>query len=169
MLSFFKSGEGSSKEANKKNWVILIGAALGIALLLFGTNFEKNETVTDQKSYALEDDELILYQEHLEARVKELCESVGGVGNTTVIVTLGGSFESVYAIEDHDGGEKYVIIGSGSNAQALFLTRTPPTIAGIGIVCQGGDNANVRQELTELVSAAFHVSSNRIHVTSAKK
>ena len=169
MLSLFGNGEASGEKGSKKNWIILIGAALGLALILFGSSVEKKDTVTEQKTYTPAEDELVLYQAHLEERVKELCESVEGVGNVTVIVTLAGGFESVYAVEEHEGNEEYVIIGSGANAEALFLSRNAPAIAGIGIVCQGGDQAMVRGELTALISAAFHVSSNRIHVTSAKK
>ena len=161
-----EKGEGLSK----KQIFILVAAVLGIALLLFCTNFEKKETDTAEPSvYDPKEDELILYQTYLEERVKTLCESVAGVGKVTAIVTLGGGFESVYAVEEHDGYEQYVILGSGTNAEALFVTRNAPPIVGIGIVCEAGNDALIRQELTELISAAFHVSTNRIHVSAAKK
>ena len=43
----------------------------------------------------------------------------------------------------------------------------PSEIAGIGIVCSGGANDNVRRELISLLSATFHISSNRIYITEA--
>lgn len=169
MFSFFKSNEENGEKGNKKTWLILIGAVLGVILIFFGSNVEKAENDTVQKVYSPDEDELILYQKYLEERVKSICESVHGVQNVTAIVTLAGGFESVYATEERDGNEEYVIIGSGSGAGALFLSRNAPAIAGIGIVCHGGDDAAVRQELTALISAAFHVSTNRIYVTSAEK
>ena len=88
-------------------------------------------------------------------------------GNVTVVVTLSGSFESVYATEWPDGNEEYVILGSGSSAAPIYLSRSAPEIAGIGIVCSGGANDNVKRELIALLSATFHISSNRIYITEA--
>ena len=62
-------------------------------------------------------------------------------------------------------GEEYVILGSGSSASPIYLSRTAPEIAGIGIVCSGGANDNVKRELISLLSATFHISSNRIYIT----
>ena len=169
MRSIFSTEDKSGESRASKNWLILIGAVLGVALILFGSTAKKSEALDQPTPYSPAEDELVLYQSHLEGRVKELCESVAGVGRVTVIVTLSGGFESVYAVEEHDGYEEYVIVGSGANAEALFLTRNAPAIAGVGIVCQGGDQAAVCRELTALVSAAFRVPSNRIHVTAAKK
>ena len=109
------------------------------------------------------------YRSDLEERVKHLCESVLGVKDVTVIITLSGGFERIYATELSEGGEEYVIIGSGSSAEALLLSQAAPQIEGIGIVCQGGGNPDVKLELTSLLSASFHVSSNRIYITEAKK
>ena len=109
----------------------------------------------------------MIYQDYLEKRIKTLCESVSGVRNVTVVVTLSGSFESVYATEWPDGNEEYVILGSGSSASPIYLSRSAPEIAGIGIVCSGGANDNVRRELISLLSATFHISSNRIYITEA--
>jgi stage III sporulation protein AG len=80
---------------------------------------------------------------------------------------LEGGFQSVYATEYQNGNESYVIVGSGSSAKPLFLSREAPQIAGVGIVCRGGNSASVRHELTILISAAFPVPSNRIYVTES--
>ena len=173
MLSFFKQlGLGHKEgEPNGKKLTLplLLGLAiLGVALLLFGGT-EKKQTESKNEAYVLEEDELILYQEHLEKRVQELCASVQGVGEVTVVVTLAGGFSSEYATQWRDGNQEYVILGSGSSASGLFLSRSAPEIAGIGVVCHGGASAQVRQELTALLCAAFDLSSNRIYVTAAKK
>lgn len=149
-------------------WLILLGATLGVALILWGGAREGEAEEAEATPYSPGTDELVLYQGYLEERVKAVCESVEGVGNVTVIVTLSGGFEAVYATEYPDGNEEYVIIGSGSNATALFLSRSAPGIAGIGIVCNGGADASVQKELTALISAAFHVPTNRIYVTKGR-
>lgn len=152
-------------------WLILLGAVAGILLLMFGSGFGKQEE-RDEASAASPTaaEELASYRAQLEEEICSLCESVNGVGAVTVALTLSGGFTNVYATEEgQNGGEQYVIVGSGSGASALLLSKSAPEICGIGIVCRGGTNAGVRQELISLLSAAYHVPANRIYVTEAKK
>jgi stage III sporulation protein AG len=164
-----ESAPRDNRERRRSLW-ILGGAFLGILLLLLGGGalFSEKKEETEVAPYRPEEDEVVLYQTYLEERVRALCRSVRGTGNVTAVVSLSGSFSSVYATEWKDGNEEYVILGSGSSAAPIYLTRATPEIVGIGIVCDGGADAAVRRELTELLSATFHLSSNRIYVTAAK-
>ena len=156
------------KENGRLRLYLLLGCGLlGILLIVFGSSGKKVEQSNTEKPYSTAEDELIIYQDYLEERIRKLCESVSGVKNVTVVVTLSGTFESVYATEWPDGNEEYVILGSGSSASPIYLSRSAPEIAGIGIVCIGGSNDNVRRELISLLSATFHISSNRIYITEA--
>jgi stage III sporulation protein AG len=93
-----------------------------------------------------------------------------------VVVTLAGGYEYVYARDlvsktDSDSytwEESYVIVGSGSAQSPLLLVKKQPEIAGVGIVCTGGADARVQNELTALVSAAFGIGTNKIHVSGAQ-
>ena len=170
---FFSTKDGDdSPRQGKTSLLLLIGVALiGILLIVFGGQIgksEKKEASADTPSAMGAQEELEAYQTYTEARVKSLCESVKGVENVTVAVTLGGGFEEIYAKEISDEKESYVILGSGSNASALHLSRKAPEITGIGVVCRGGGNDNVRQELLSLLSAAFKVPANRIYITESK-
>ena len=166
MFDFLK--KGNFKENGRLRLYLLLGCGLlGVLLILFGSSGQKAEKSPEEAPYSTATDELVIYQDYLEARIKTLCESVSGVRNVTVVVTLSGSFESVYATEWPDGNEEYVILGSGSSASPIYLSRSAPEIAGIGIVCSGGANDNVRRELISLLSATFHISSNRIYITEA--
>lgn len=152
-------------------WLILLGAVVGILLLLFGNGLSKQEESNEASALSPSAVEVLeSYREKLEEEIRSLCESVNGVGAVTVVLTLSGGFTNVYATEEaQNGGEQYVIVGSGSGAAALLLSQSAPEICGIGIVCRGGTNAGVRQELIALLSAAYHVPANRIYVTEAKK
>lgn len=157
---------------------ILICALIGIALILAG-NFwfgegkkssaaDQNRTVSD--SNAASAAELRQYTEALETEIAELCSGVSGVGTVRAAVTLSGGFRYVYAQNSQTtaGGavhESYVTVGSGSSEGTVYLSVLPPQIAGIGIVCAGGDNQNVRRELIALLSAAYGIGSNKIYVT----
>ena len=166
MFDFLK--KGNALQNRRLRLYLLLGCGvLGILLILFGSSGKKAEKTAEETPYSTSTDELVIYQDYLESRIKNLCESVSGVRNVTVVVTLSGSFESVYATEWPDGNEEYVILGSGSSASPIYLSRSAPEIAGIGIVCSGGANDNVRRELISLLSATFHISSNRIYITEA--
>ena len=168
MFDFLKPASSEEgKGGNARLWLIVVGALVGVALLLFSGVQETREEETQPERYDPREDELVQYQTYLETRVKSICESVNGVSGVTAIVTLSGGFEAVYATEYPDGNEEYVILGSGSNATALYLTRAAPEIVGIGIVCRGGSSLAVQKELIALISASFHLPSNRIYVTEA--
>ncbi len=173
-MFLFMKKEGAETDADRtgKMRLILIigGALLGVLLLLFGSGAFRgqSEEEPEEQSAVFSEEELREYQAYLEKRIKTLCESVNGVGSATVVVMLEGGFEDIYATEEHDGDEQYVIIGSGANATALHLSRAMPQICGIGVVCTGGSNPNVQRELTSLLGATFHLSVNRIYVTGAR-
>ena len=166
MFSFFKARDPDVKKRTYA-WILLLGALAGVALLFWG-NREEAPQAADGVPYDLAQDEILIYQNYMEEKVKALCASVDGVGNVSVIVTLEGGFSSEYATEYRDGNQEYVLVGSGASQSGLFLTRSTPKIAGVGVVCHGGLNPNVQRELTALLSAALGISSTRIYVTAAK-
>lgn len=165
-----REGDSSTEESGRLRIPLLVGAAmLGVLLLIFGGRSQRStDDANAEKVPISATEEMEAYLLETEERVKQLCLSVKGVESVTVAVTLGGGFEEVYATEQIDGNEEYVIVGSGSNASALYVTRLPPEIVGIGVVCRGGGSADVRRELLALLSAAFRVPANRIYITEAK-
>ena len=166
MVSFSGSKDEEKSNGRKSiRWLWLAAAVGAILLLLGGMELSQDASEAPHTSYSIEEDEQVLYQQYLEKRVESLCASMSGVGKVTAVVTLSGGFTSEYATEWIDGNEEYVILGNGSSASALFLSRTAPTIEGIGIVCHQNCSESARAELIALVSAAFHVPSNRIYVT----
>lgn len=167
MFSFLRSNQTDAKGSPPRLWLLLPLLLIGVLLLLWGGE-KQTDPPEDPLPYAVESEELVLYQTYLENRVRELCASVAGVGEVTAVVTLEGGFSSCYATEASANGETYVILGSGSSATGLFLSRTAPTVAGIGIVCSGGASTEVRNELIALLSAAFDVPSHHIYVTARR-
>ena len=146
----------------------LIGAVIGILLLLWGS-FGFGQKEEKEVSRA---DEIEAYSSYLEEQAVRLCESVRGVSNVTVALTLEGSFEQVYAADRSTtaGGNtyEYVKLGNGSSAQLCAVSVMAPKVSGIGVTCRGGNNESVRAELTSLLSAAFGVGTNKIYITEAE-
>ena len=85
------------------------------------------------------------YAGYLEARARNLCLSIDGVEEAEVFLTL---------------DEPTVAAGMfGESAPASY-----PDVRGIAVVCTGGDLPHVRSTVTELLSAALDVPTNRIRV-----
>ena len=74
----------------------------------------------------------------------------------------------MYAVDSQSGSSGYkneiVMSGSGSDKKAVITAYENPEIAGVGIVCEGADNAEVRSQLISLVSAALNISTNKIYI-----
>ncbi len=152
-----------SRLGGKRRLPLLVaGAVLGVLLLLLGSMGDKTEGEGEADMLSLRVAELDTYEATLEEEIMALCDAVKGVSHVRVFV----SFEAGYTVQYTVNGDgDPVTVGSGSSEEALYGTLLPPRIAGVGIVCAGGDRAAVRGELTALVSAALGISSNRIYVT----
>ena len=146
---------------NKRFWLIVVGAVMGIVLLLLGgaDNSTKAEEINNDLA-------LSEYTREVEEKVVEICSRVKGVSNVSVAVSFESGFEYVYAREDNGD---VVVIGSGSTKSAVKVKEKMPVIGGIGVVCKGGGDPTVQKKLLDLLSAAFGVSSSKIYIAEAKK
>lgn len=156
-----------NEKMGKSMIIIIVGAALGILLLFlgsFGSRTENSAEISDT-------DEIEVYCRYLEEQAIRLCESVRGVSNVTVALTLEGGFEQIYAADKTVNGNlqsiEHVKIGSGSGAELCAVSVSAPRVSGIGVTCRGGKNDSIRVELTALLSAAFGVGANKIYITEA--
>ena len=151
------------KKGNGRLLLLVGGVLLGILLLLLGGGaFEKTSQV-EAEADALEDaEDLSAYQAKIEKDLEDLCDAVAGVSSVEVMVTLGSGRRIVYAT---DGEGDVITVGSGSSQQALYRTVQPPTVVGVGVVCKGGNDPHVQNRLTDLISTALGITSNRVYVT----
>ncbi len=152
----------------KKNVIIFVAFALvGALLIYFGarSSDKKEEAVNFENLDPAE------YAREVEDRVEELCNRVDGAGSAYAVVTLKGGYRAIYAEDSQFGSSNSknstVIVGSGSGEKGLLIGYENPEISGIGIVCSGGDNYNVRKNIISVVSSAFNVSSNKIFVSGS--
>ncbi len=142
--------------SNKTAFIIFIGV---LGLILIGISYipVKEEKVVDED-----------YLKVTEERLKEIIESVSGAGKTKVMITLKNDGEKVYMQtykSDNDKTENEVVIVSGKNGnEALTLKELSPEIKGVVIVCEGGDDIRVRNDIIKVVGAALGVEINRICV-----
>lgn len=149
---------------NRSTLFIIIGAVIGLILLLYGSlgGTAENAAVTEAG-------EMEAYCQYLEGQAVRLCESVRGVSEVTVALTLEGGFEQIYAADKKSGAGtqsiEHVKLGSGAAAELCAVSVASPKVAGIGVTCKGGRDEALRAELTALLSAAFGVGANKIYIT----
>lgn len=123
------------------------------------------------------------YEQKLEQEVGALINSIEGVGKSNIMVTLLTGIEYVYATEEsvnsdktntaeqtvaqRNSSEKKTILIEDENGRrkALLKTTLEPTVKGVVIVCEGGDDIVVKERVTEAVKALLNISSTRICIT----
>ena len=62
----------------------------------------------------------------------------------------------------------YVIIDKGSEKEALVKKINNPSISGVVIVCEGGDDPKVCEKLYKAVSTALNIPTSKIYVAEMK-
>lgn len=159
----------------KEKKLLLLGlcAAVGVFLLIRGSvGVSKNTEDEESRAASVSVRDPSLYAAQVEAQVVAICSRVEGVGNVSAVVTLRGGYQTLYASDSQSSSSGYksstVLVGSGSSEQAVPIGYDNPEIAGIGIVCSGGDRPEIRREILSLVSAAFHIGTNKIYIAGGQ-
>ncbi len=154
--------------------ILLIALIAGAVLLIIGSLAIPDEK--EQEAAGDGDKEALIgffeYKSLLEEEIEGVCASVSGVEGVSAVVFFSDVGGSLYAQNTQSGStssqkNEYVIIGSGSNAHALYLGESLPRLSGIGVVCDTGGDVGKRNELVSLLSAAYGLPMTRIYVSEA--
>jgi len=144
-------------------WLLVGGAVLGLLLLLIGSGIGRSESGQSATAEQASDAEQIAaYQGALEAELTALCDAVAGVDRVEVMVTLAEGYRTVYATDENG---KPVTVGGSTAGRALIARVEPPAIAGVGVVCRGGNDPHIQRTLVELISTTLGIPTNRVSVT----
>lgn len=130
------------------------------------------------------------YADYLEKKLEAILSSVEGVGAVQVMITVKSSEEqiiekdipnsrSIITEEDAEGGnrnsndmtseEKTVYITDAEGNQIPYVVKKlEPDIEGVMIVAQGGGNAIVNKNITEVIQALFGIEAHKIVVVRMK-
>lgn len=139
----------------KNKLMLFLLAALGLFLVAAGGIFggksvEKAEPYTD----------VGFYTEYLEGRIRDLCMSIDGIAEANVFLTIDCSSEYIY----EGNGSDYLILSGADGEEAVMLCEIYPKVRGIAVVCTGGDNPQLKATVTELLSAALDLPTNKIKI-----
>lgn len=170
----------------KLKLIILLGLA-GMALILI-SQFTGGDSKPDSSQINTATAEFTSeqYIAKMEEKLTGLITGIEGVGKAQVMVTLESGVEYIYAQEEkrnvdktQDPGtaeavgktyqkenieQKYILVDTNGKKQALVKTLLEPKIQGVVIVCEGGGDPLVQQNLTHVLTTALHIPSTRVCV-----
>ncbi len=159
---------------DKRLIILLVCGLIGISLIAFSELSSKPENEekinTAQNTYTD-------YEEKLEERLCGIISQISGVGKASVMVKTKGTEESELAQNvssdrnaqgDIKAENEYVIVGSNSNEQGVLIKKNYPEIQGAIIVCEGGDDVKIQNEVVNAVSALLGISKNNVSVMKMK-
>lgn len=171
------------KENIKK--IIIISGLIGIGLI-FISNMVNSKKASKEENIEITSSASD-YIKNLEANIQNIVSSISGAGESKVLITLENSLQNVYATEQKKNNEaiedkenentskkketsdletKYIKIKDENGAEkALSVTQIQPTVKGVVIVCNGGDNPVVQKKIIDAVKTALNITSKRVYVT----
>jgi stage III sporulation protein AG len=182
------------KSASDKKFIyypIALTALGAMALALSGCP-DSSRTVAPppqawEETIEIQSPQSSFYQERaLELRLEEIFSLVEGAGQVRVMISPFGGRETIFAVdtvqtqshsteEDSHGGsreqrqyssqEQTVIISDRQGTdRPLVLREIEPSTGGIIIIAQGGNNAQVRADLTRAAQAVLGLDAHMIQV-----
>ena len=80
-------------------------------------------------------------------------------------VTESDSQGGTRTTQNSSHGEATVYDGDGSQEQAPYISKElSPQVEGVVVIASGGDNAVVKQNITEAVQALFGIDTHKIRI-----
>lgn len=169
-----KNAFGKISGQNAKLGILIAAGVFAIILIaLPGTQTKKESKKQSDSVAELKYD----YEQAMEKRLESIISQIDGAGKVTVMVKTRGGEENEYALNsnissDADGDKKseskYVIVNSGDGEQGVLIRRDFPDVEGVMIVCQGGNDNRVKNEIINAVSAVLGISKACVSVSKMK-
>lgn len=146
-------------------------------------NVAQQETV-DVGTWAVTADSTEEYAAYLEGKLKKMLESVRGVGEVEVMITLESSEERIVEKDmtaersqteeqDSAGGTRTVsssntgyqtVYQEGSQGSPFVVKTITPKVEGVLVVAEGAGKGNMTGEITQVVQALFGVEAHKVKV-----
>ena len=161
------------RKSDKKMKLMIICAFIGIALIMLSEAmpFQSAKNNNADKDYSYDE-----YVSMLERKTENLIESINGAGECSVMLTLKNTRESVYAKNSeerrNDGSYsnsfEYVLYKGQDGETPVLVKQYFPQVMGVAVVCSGGDNVTVRENIISCLSSVFDIPTSKISVSKLK-
>ena len=180
VISKVKSvSERLEKLLTKKNIKIILLLIVGLIslVLFFGFNSNKKDTTNSTISTSSSYISTIDYCQIIESKLVEVLSKVDGAGNVSVMVTVDGSPELIYANEQDKTSSSNssgtttsstysspIIIDVNGSSSALVMTEVLPAVKGVIVVSSGAGNVATKLNLLNAVSTLLDISTEQVTV-----
>lgn len=112
--------------------------------------------------------------EALEEKLSEVLSRVDGAGKVAVVLTVRSGMERVLATdrtasrsgEEAQSSSKTVTLTTDAGEEAVLLMQNYPVFQGALVVCPGGNDPQVRLQLTQALSVLTGLGADRITICS---
>jgi len=175
-LTRFEIPEYLRQGFDKYKYVLLI-CTVGLILLLLPSG----STDTSHKHAEDATPDVCVQTAELEQQLEEMFQKMEGVGRAKVLLTVKSGYESVYAYDENKSANRSEN-AAASSLQSTLITvsengsQTPitvktnyPVFLGAVVVCDGGDNAKIRLELTEVIRSLTGITADNIQISKMKQ
>jgi stage III sporulation protein AG len=173
-----------SKISNKKVTTILVVVGFIGIVLIFLSDFFHSSASNPQQNLSSSDASSV-FETQTASKLEDIIGKINGVGRVKVMVTVESGVENIYETDNkastdntQNGGDSsgqtqenkssessHVIIDNqGGGQEALLSKQIQPEILGVVIVCDGGSSSDVKESVTNAVSTALNLPTNRISV-----
>ena len=165
-----EKAKGAKKPWERYKYAAL-AALVGVGLLLIPVR-EKDTEDTQRRQKAEE-----LQNQELQQQMEEILSVMSGVGQVKVLLTVDSDGErqlaqttelsysgAVASPEDYLRRSETVLVDGDSGEETVVVRTLYPTYRGALVVCTGGDRAEVRLAVTEVVAALTGLTSDQITV-----
>lgn len=172
------------KNMGKTQWITLI--LIGVLLLVIAMPVspdtrdkqEEKNSASKESSVSTQKD----YQEYLEQQLEEILETMDGVGDVRVMITVKDKGEKVVA-RDSASSHSSSTTENGTVSDSYSMDSTTvydgedmpyetkellPEVEGIVVVAQGADNITVESKIYQTVKALFQVDAHKISVVKMR-
>ncbi len=163
------------KELAKRPVFLKAATAVGIIVIVLILISDLSDNKKDDSNHTNEEINFVTadaYASDMESQLKTVLMSIKGVGKADVMLTITSTEEYIYAETVKKGTSQsetgYVIIDNGSQKEALVKKIKNPSIGGVVIVCEGGDDPRICEKIYRAVSTALNISTSKIYVTKMK-
>lgn len=185
-LSKWKGFFSSIGESKKQTKILVTVGLIGMALILLSEMIPSGTAKKSTTPVLASTNEQ--YVQQMETKLTDMIGSIDGVGTVKVMVTLEHGAEKRFASEtkstedktqDYQGSDtkkvqqrvnsenKYILVDGEDGREALVSTEISPKVKGVVIVCQGADDAQVQQRVTNAVTTILGVGANQVCVTKS--
>ena len=165
-----------------KGSTILLAAGMAGIALIFLSSVWPSSSQTKSASSAASSSATSDYAAQLEQNLRGIVGSIAGVGRVRVMVTLESGVQYVYEqnqkttqssastasqTQQATGTEESTVLAQTASGgqQALIQTERQPQVRVVVMVCDGGNDPAVQEQVLEAVSTALGVSVSAISIS----